>query len=95
MSITTSLLIAILILFTLNLIVLLAYIAPILTEFKLIVQDARHLTTLARNRVEKIDHALEEVASIFDIFKKISWVTDKIVNLGKKKKQDAAEQAQN
>lgn len=88
MTITVAILIAILVFFVLNLIVLIVYIGPILTEFRLIVTDVRRITDMAEKRVEKVDEMIENVTTALQVVKKITKVTDRMRGKRKVKVQD-------
>ncbi len=85
MTITQAILIGILIAFTLNLLFIIMYIGPILTQVRDIVKDAREMTDVAKNRVTKVDGALDKLSGFMTIFDKIATVASKIG--GSKKKE--------
>ena len=61
MSITTALLVTIIVLFSVNLIVLVAMISPILSEVKLILRDVRQVTNVAKGKAKQIDEIIDKV----------------------------------
>ncbi|OIP98751.1 hypothetical protein AUK40_01260 [Candidatus Wirthbacteria bacterium CG2_30_54_11] len=84
MTITQAVLIGILIAFTLNLLFLMMYIGPILTQVRDIVKDAREITDVVKNRVKKVDGALDKLSGIMNIFDKIATIASKFGGSGKK-----------
>ena len=78
MTLLTGLIIMMIVLFAIILIVLVAYIGPILKEFKLVVTNAREITDIAKKRVEMLDDLLDNFTSIFGAVKKASRFAEKI-----------------
>ncbi len=70
--------IAILIMLTLNLVFLIAFIGPILTEFRLIASDFRKVTDTVERRVAKIDEIFESVGAAMEIFRKAGGMMKKV-----------------
>ena len=77
MTITTAILIAILIAFTLNLFVLVAMIAPIFNEVKLILQNVREISTTANKKIQMISEVVDKVVGLLGFLDTISSIAKK------------------
>ncbi|HNT30286.1 MAG TPA: hypothetical protein PKL83_05030 [bacterium] len=91
MTFTTGLIIMMIVLFALNLIVLFAYIGPILVEAKKIMQDVEQITEIVQTRASKIDRALDKASSLLNIVDKFSGVADKVGKIKKKRRKNHPE----
>ena len=92
MTFATMLLILAIVLFTANLLFLIVYLGPILTEVRMILGDVRGITAVAESRVEKIDSALDSASSFMGFAKSASKVGGKVYNWQKKRKKKKDEE---
>lgn len=92
MTFTTMLLIVAIVLFTANILFLIVYIGPILTEVRMILSDVRGITSVAESRVEKIDGALDQASSFIGFAKSASKVGGKVYSWQKKRKKKHADE---
>lgn len=77
MSITTALLIAILVVFTLTLLFFIFLVAPIMRELHLILRDVRLTSNLVRRRIEKVNEVIEKTVTFFRAFGVVTKIFDR------------------
>lgn len=85
-TLTEIFLISLVVLFTLNLLVLIAFVGPLLREIRSILQDARQITQTVQARIRKVDETIDQASAAFNVMKIFSAVVGKFS--GRKKRKD-------